>query len=200
MSVSDDGSNMPYMDQRKKMKYAPSDSHKVRVFMLNGLNMGKDDLHYLEQKFPSNERDSEKKKKEMVESWRKAYSEVTKASTESLEDIIQENTRLWIPELSKNKYGSVEDIPPDIQMKEPGLVAKARSKAIRELYDIERTFVCLTPIIANFEDVQLHEIFRAASTYTLDKNVLYKWRCDCQNVVSWQPVAEQVPVVPPPLL
>ena len=57
MSVSDDGSNMPYMDQRKKMKYAPSDSHKVRVFMLNGLNMGKDDLHYLEQKFPSNERD-----------------------------------------------------------------------------------------------------------------------------------------------
>jgi hypothetical protein len=165
-----------YMDQRPYIKCSPSDRHGVLIYMLNGANMGKDDLLILETKW----RDLDEKKAQ-VEHWRKKYNEIMKANSESLDNIIKQETLLFIPELSNNRFKPNDKLPANIVTTHPELYATARTETINELNEYEHTFVCLTPIHGNFEHIQLHEPWRSASTYTDDKNVVYKWRCDCQR-------------------
>jgi hypothetical protein len=165
-----------YMNQTQYVKCSSSGMHGVRVFMLDGTNMGRDDLLVLDENF----QDPAKKKAE-VECWRKKYNEIMNANSESLEEIIKRETLPLIAELSNKRFKPDDRLPDNIATTHPVLYAKARTRAIDILNNYEHTFACLTPILGNFEDIQQHEPWRYASTYTADKNVVYKWRCDCER-------------------
>jgi hypothetical protein len=86
-----------------------------------------------------------------------------------------------IAELLNKRFKPHAKLPPNIASTHPVLYANARTKTIETLNEYEDTFVCLTPIIGNFEDIQQNEPWRSASTYTANKNVVYKWQCDCER-------------------
>jgi hypothetical protein len=140
------------MDQRAYIKCSPSHRLGVRVFMLNGSNMGKDDLLFLDESLQDH-----KEKKEEVECWRKKYLLITKASAESLEKIITRETLPLIAERSNKRFKPDDKLPPNIASTHPVLYANAQTKAIEALNEYEDTFVCLTPIVGNFEDIQQNE-------------------------------------------
>jgi hypothetical protein len=122
-----------------------------------------------------------KTKKTNVEWWRKKYNKNMKAYRVSLEEIIKREMLLLMAELSNKRFKPDNKLPANIATTHPVLYAQARTKAIDILNDYEHTFACLTPILGNFEDIQQHEPWRSASTYTADKNVVCKWRCDCER-------------------
>ena len=138
--------------------------------------MGKDDLLFLDENF----RDQNEKKAN-VEWWRQKYNDIMKANRESMEEIIKQETLLLIPELSNKRFKPDNKLPANLARTHPVLYAQARTKAIDMLNGYEHTFACLTPIIGNFEDIHQHEPWRSASTYMADKDVVYKWRCDCER-------------------
>ena len=69
------------------------------------------------------------------------------------------------------------DLPAHLTDADDNLVARAKSSALGLLLEYASAVCCLTPIKADYGGVQSNELFRLAGPQ--DRNVVYKWRCDC---------------------
>ena len=98
--------------------------------------------------------------------------------------IVDEWRKVCIVQRS-DEFEALGDVPGDIASTHPELYSEARTEAIETLHRLEQAFVVLSPIIAEFDEIQRHEPFRAASKYSDDKNIIYKWRCDCKRGLKY---------------
>ena len=85
----------------------------------------------------------------------------------ALQNMIEEMIPNYFLIASDGTFGNEDNIPDDVKASHPMIWAKARTMAINEIHEYERTFVVLSPKMGNHDNIEATEPFR--NTYSPDK-------------------------------
>ena len=129
-------------------------------------------------------RDGCSTKADQVKIWFTKYKHVMKNNKGvALQNMIEEMIPNYLLIASDGTFGNEDNIPDDVKASHPMIWAKARTMAINEIHEYERTFVVLSPKMGNHDNIEATKPFR--DTYSPDKNIKYKWKCTCNHGMKY---------------